>query len=133
MGKSTRVNEDSCRINRLLCKIKMNKIELARKYLHIFCESKEFDSLGALFDEHLDFQGPFYKFSSAFDYIDALKASPPVDVSYEIVEEFGNENSVCIIYKFSKRSKSTLMAQTFWFSSGRINKIRLIFNPKEIT
>ena len=111
----------------------MKEIDIAKKYLEIFFESKDFDSLARLFDKNLDFKGPFYEFGSAHDYIESLKSSPPIDVSYKIVEEFSSQNSVCIIYNFTKNGKSTLMSQTFWFADGRIKKIRLIFNPEEIT
>lgn len=101
--------------------------------MDIFYESKDFDSLSLLFDERLDFEGPFFKCNSAAEYIGSLKASPPVGVGYEMVEEFSSSNSVCYIYRFKKNDKSTLMVQIFWFKGGLINKIRLVFNPEEIT
>ncbi len=116
-----------------VCEIDMNEIELCRKYMEVFYESKDFDSLVPLFDEELEFEGPFIKCHSAKEYIESLKASPPIGVSYEMLEEFTNQNSVCFIYRFSKNGESTLMAQTFWFKRGRINKVRLVFNPEAIT
>ncbi|WP_444916350.1 hypothetical protein [Microbulbifer sp. JMSA003] len=111
----------------------MNKIELARKYMEIFYESKDFDSLDLILDEKLDFEGPLFKCKSAKEYIESLKASPPVDVSYEMVEEFHNPNSTCYMYRFTKNCRNTLMAQTFHYKVGRISKIRLVFNPEEIS
>ncbi|MCG7868667.1 MAG: hypothetical protein AB2733_13400 [Candidatus Thiodiazotropha taylori] len=110
----------------------MKEIEMAKLYMEVFFESKEFDSLRSIFSENLDFEGPLFKCSSASEYIASLKSSPPVDVGYEMVADFNNDTSVCLIYRFIKNGKSTLMAQTFWFVSGRINKIRLIFNPQEL-
>ncbi|WP_444935231.1 hypothetical protein ACJJIW_11605 [Microbulbifer sp. JMSA004] len=111
----------------------MKEIELARKYMDIFFETKDFDSLDLILDENLDFDGPLFKCKSAKEYIESLKASPPVNVSYEMVEEFRNPNSICYIYKFTKNCRSTLIVQTFHFNVGRISKIRLIFNPEEIS
>ncbi|MCG7945380.1 MAG: hypothetical protein N0C84_03450 [Candidatus Thiodiazotropha taylori] len=110
----------------------MKPIELVEQYMEIFFESKEFDSLRSIFSENLDFEGPLFKSNSAAEYIASLKSSPPVDVGYEMLAEFNTDTSVCLIYRFIKNGKSTLMAQTFWFVSGRINKIRLIFNPQEL-
>ncbi len=72
------------------------------------------------------------KAKKAKDYIDSLKESLWEPCEYEILQEFEASNSACIIYRFRKGSKSTLMSQAFECSNGRIEKIRLIFNERDL-
>ncbi|WP_281559826.1 hypothetical protein [Thalassomonas sp. RHCl1] len=111
----------------------MNTIELAKKYLDVFFKTQEFDSLYEIFDEELDFKGPFLQSYSAKAYIESLKAAPWESCEYEIREEYENSNSACITYLFRKGRKCTLMSQQFWGTNGKINKVRLIFNAADIT
>ncbi len=111
----------------------MKRIELARKYLKVFFETQGLDELYDLFTDKLDFQGPFLQSNTAEEYIDSLKESPWESCNYEIVEEYENADSVCITYIFKKEKKCALMSQLFWFSEGKISKIRLIFDATDIT
>ncbi|WDE07584.1 nuclear transport factor 2 family protein [Thalassomonas viridans] len=111
----------------------MTKDQLVQKYMDVFYRSSDFDSLHNIFSSDLKFEGPLYAFNTAKAYISSLKKSPPVNCSYEIIDEYSNEDSVCLIYHFIKGGKKTTMAQTFTIESGRIIAIRLIFNVQAIT
>ena len=110
----------------------MKRMDLVNRYLNVFFNSQEFDSLHTIFHENLVFNGPFINTENAKQYVDLLKNDVWEKCDYEMVEQYENTNSICINYRFKKSGKSTLMSQLFWFSKGRISKIRLIFNAEEI-
>ena len=58
----------------------------------------------------------------------SLKKDPPTNVHYEMEEIFENENSVCLIYQFSKPGVKTRMVQTFQIAEAKICKIKLVFD-----
>ncbi len=109
----------------------MKPLELASKYLEIFFSGKNLDDLKNLFADNLTFNGPFYKFSSADDYINSLKKDPPKGMKHEIIKSFEDKNSACVIYKFKKGNVSTPMAQLFETENGKLSKMVLIFNSKD--
>jgi len=111
----------------------MNKIELAKQYIKVFFETQEFDLLYNLFAEQLDFKGPFFQSETAKEYIESLKSSHWEKCRCAILEEYEDSDSACLIYLFQKGEKSTIMAQQFWCTKNTIHKIRLIFNPIEIS
>jgi hypothetical protein len=120
------------RARKLICGIEMSKNELANRYMEIFYQTKDFDSLRSIFNDNLDFKGPLYRYDSAEAYITSLKESPPEDCQFEILEAYENRDSVCYFYNFIKGEKKILMAQTFWIAGDQIRKIRLVFNVSEI-
>ena len=67
-----------------------------------------------------------------FFNIESLKASPPDNCSYELLEVYENEASICLIYLFIKEDKKNLMSQTFLMEGDLIKRIRLIFNVQEL-
>jgi hypothetical protein len=91
------------------------------------------ESMEAILADDLIFRGPVYEFSSAKDYLESLRANPPIGAKYQIVKVYEDDNSVCFIYLFSKPGIETLMAQTFEVDNGKINKINLIFDTKAFT
>ena len=111
----------------------MSPVELAEKYMASFYGDAPLESMGELLADDLIFWGPRYEFSSAKDYLESLKADPPVDAKYQMLEVYEGDNSVCFIYLFSKPGIKTLMAQTFEVNDGKINKINLIFDTKAFT
>ncbi|PVV13012.1 MAG: hypothetical protein B6D77_04825 [gamma proteobacterium symbiont of Ctena orbiculata] len=111
----------------------MNTLELAKKYLNIFFITHDFESLDTIFDQELDFSGPFFESKNLKVYMDSLVNDPPDNCQYELVEEYDNGESACLVYHFTKAKKSTLMSQLFWSDGGKIIKIRLIFDPTKIT
>jgi hypothetical protein len=111
----------------------MNKDHVVQKYMDIFYHSGDLDNLYGILSSDLKFEGPLFQFDNAEAYINSLKESPPKDCGYEVIEEYINEHSVCLIYIFIKGKKETLMAQTFLLESGLIKNIRLIFNAQAIT
>ena len=101
--------------------------------MDVFYRNSDFDSLYNIFSSDLKFEGPLHGFNTAEAYISSLKESPPVNCSYEIIDKYTNEDSICLIYRFIKGGKKTTMAQTFTIESGHIIAIRLIFNVQAIT
>ena len=116
-----------------LCEEEMKTIELAKKYLDIFFITHDFDSLYEIFDEKLDFKGPIFESNNANDYISSLVGDPPKNCEYELVGDYDNGESVCLVYNFTKAEKATLMSQIFWSNGEKITKIRLVFDPTKIT
>ncbi|MCG8436220.1 MAG: hypothetical protein MJA83_19550 [Gammaproteobacteria bacterium] len=101
---------------------------VALKYMKIFYAGREIESLGAILDKDLVFEGPFYKFNSADEYLRSLQLDPPKNMKYEILHAFEKDSSVCLIYRFSKAEVSTYMAQLFETNLGKIKRIILIFD-----
>ncbi len=89
--------------------------------------------MSTLFADDLVFEGPFYKSSTAIEYIDRLREDPPTDVHYVMEKIYEDENSVCLIYLFSKPGVQTRMAQTFEMADGKICKIKLVFDTNAFT
>lgn len=87
-------------------------------------------SMQELLADDLVFQGPFYEFTSAKDYLESLRADPPIGAEYKLVNVYENDHSVCFIYLFLKPGVETLMAQTFEVEKGKICKINLIFDAQ---
>lgn len=111
----------------------MNDDHVVSKYMEVFYRSGDFEVLYDIFSNDMKFEGPLIQFDNAEAYINSLKASPPNNCDFEIIEEYFNENSICLIYNFIKSDKQILMAQTFLIEAGLIKSIRLIFNAQAIT
>ncbi|MES9852024.1 MAG: hypothetical protein ABW170_09355 [Candidatus Thiodiazotropha sp. L084R] len=110
----------------------MKTLELVKKYLDIFFKSHDFESLIEIFDEKLDFKGPLFESNNSREYIYSLINDPPGNCEYELVGEYDNGESVCLVYNFIKAEKATLMSQIFWSNGEKITKIRLVFDPTKI-
>ena len=108
----------------------MTPLELTLKYMASFYGDAPLELMESLLAEDLVFKGPFFEFNSAEAYIESLKKDPPRDVKYKILQTYEKENSVCLIYQFSKPGVETLMAQTFEVKDNKITKIDLIFDTK---
>jgi hypothetical protein len=106
----------------------MKPLELALKYMEIFCSGKNLERLYEMFSYDLKFEGPLYTFDSAFDYVQSLINDPPTDSEYKIIEIFEKKNSVNLIYEFKKYNISTIMSQYFEIKNNKIIKIILIFD-----
>ena len=106
----------------------MNHLEIVRKYMDILFNNGNPDELEALLTPDLQFKGPFFQFESAIDYINSLKADPPLGFRYQTVKSYIDENSVCLIYEFTKSTIKTPMMQMFEFEKERISKILLVFD-----
>ena len=108
----------------------MSPVNLAKKYMEVMFSGSDLDQLRPLFGEPFLFEGPFFTFESAEDYIRSLKADPPVEFKYKLLKSWEDDSSACLIYQFSKPGISTPMMQWFEVKSGKINKILLIFDSK---
>lgn len=111
----------------------MKPLQLALKYMDIFYGEKDPSLLKDIFHKDLIFDGPFYKFHSAKDYIDSLLEAPPKDMSFEIIESFENETSACLVYNFSKGEIKSKMSQLFKVKNEKISEIILIFDSKDFS
>lgn len=111
--------------------IAMQPLQLAQRYLEIFFSGKNMERLLDLFQPDLSFEGPFLKTRSAQEYVQSLKADPPIGLDYKILSSYESESSACIIYKFSKPGISTVMVQQFEVKEGRIAKILLVFDTRD--
>ena len=105
--------------------------DIALRYLDIFCSGKDFDELKELFAEDLRFEGPFFQCDSAEVYIERLKSDPPERLEYRVIKVFEDDDSVNVIYEFSKGSISSRMSQLFWLAKGKITWILLIFDSAD--
>ena len=108
----------------------MSPVQVAEKYMACFYGDAPLESMEALLADDLIFRGPLYEFSSAKDYLESLRADPPIGAKYQMIKVYEGDNSVCLIYLFSKQGIETLMAQTFEINDGKISKINLIFDTK---
>jgi hypothetical protein len=106
----------------------MNHADLALRYLEIFFSGQGFDELLEMFAESLQFEGPFYSFDSAQDYVDSLKSDPPIGCEYKLLNICEDAGFVTVIYEFKKDSIQTSMSQLFEIKNGKITKILLIFD-----
>ncbi len=107
----------------------MEPLDLAIKYMEIFYDSGDFEELKQYLSDDLIFEGPFYSYNNANDYIAAMQADPPKKFEYELLSQYEDETSACLIYKFSKPGISTIMAQTFEVNAkNKISRILLVFD-----
>ena len=106
----------------------MEPLRLANQYMEIFFGSGSIGSLAEILSEDCSFKGPFYEFDTAKAYLESLKSDPPVNVSYQIIDSFENEESACLVYQFYKPGISAVMSQTFKVTDGKISSILLIFD-----
>ena len=108
-------------------------LELAESYMKSFFGQAPLERMHKLFADDLVFEGPFQKSLSAKEYKDALRKNPPKDVHYILEKTYEDENSVCLIYMFSKPGVETRMVQTFEIADGKIQKIKLVFDTNAFT
>jgi hypothetical protein len=108
-------------------------LELAESYMKSFFGQAPLEMMEGLFADDLVFEGPFYKSFSAKEYLDTLREGPPKDVYFVLEKTYGDENSVCLIYMFSKPGVETRMVQTFEIAGEKICKIKLVFDTNAFT
>lgn len=106
----------------------MSALDVALRYMEIFYSGRDLGRLTRILREDCQFQGPFFQFNSAQEYIASLKADPPRDCSYRILHAFEKDNIVNLIYEFAKPGITTNMSQLFHVQDGKIARILLIFD-----
>ena len=106
----------------------MRPLDLAHKYMAAFYGEEPLESMATLLADNLHFEGPYYKFETANDYLASLQQDPPKNVGYTIINEYENKNSACLIYLFKKPGIEAVMAQYFEVAENKISKIGLIFD-----
>ncbi len=108
----------------------MSKTSTVQTYMDVFFSGEDPERLWEVFREDLLFEGPFYTFQSASDYIDSLMEDPPVGADYELIRRYEDDDSVTLLYRFRKGDIETPMAQTFFFEGDRIARILLVFDGR---
>ena len=103
-------------------------LELARRYMEVFYSGREAEELRPILADDLVFEGPFLRCESADGYIEALMGDSREALSYEMLWEFESGETACLVYRFSKPSVDTTMAQVFETRGGRIARITLVFD-----
>lgn len=111
----------------------MNALELAHRYLDIFYNGKDPAKLAEILDANFKFEGPFNKCNSATQYVNTLVKDPPRNMQYQIVDQFGDQKSACVIYLFSKDEIKSNMVQYFRIRDNRISEILLIFDSADFS
>ena len=106
----------------------MTALELANKYMECVFKTGDWEELRKILSNDLKFRGPLFNFDSADAYVTSLQKDPPVNFEFEIMNCYTNEDSVCLIYQFSKPGVSTIMSQTFEVLDGKIKSILLVFD-----
>ncbi len=106
--------------------MRINK--LVEEYMNAFYNEFDTDKLKSILSKNLTFEGPFYTFNSAEEYLNSLKENPPVGMSFKILQFYEKENSVSLLYEFSKERIKTLMAQFFTINDNKISEIKLVFD-----
>ena len=107
-------------------------LALALQYMEVFYGSGDLEKLAHLFADDLQFEGPLYRFNSAAEYLRSLQHNPPMQMRYEIIQQFSNDAQACLIYRFHKPGVSTLMAQAFESENNKLKRIYLIFDSKAL-
>ena len=108
-------------------------LDLAESYMKSFFGQSPLEMMSMLFAVDLEFEGPFYKSSTAKEYMDRLREDPPMDVHCIMERVYEDENSACLIYLFSKPGVETRMVQTFEIADEKIRKIKLVFDTNAFT
>lgn len=108
-------------------------LELAEKYMESFFGRAPLEMMADLFSDDLVFEGPFQRFFSARQYMDSLLDDPPKDVHYILEKSYEDENSACMIYRFSKPGVETRMAQIFEIADQKICRMTLVFDSRAFT
>ncbi len=108
----------------------MKPLDLAHQFLNLFYSGQPSDlnRLDNILAEDLVFDGPLNSYSTSADYIQDLHASPPVGMSFDVVNQFESDDTACVVYTFRKETIETTMVQIFKTSDGLIVSIRLIFD-----
>lgn len=106
----------------------MTPLDVALRYMEIFYSGQELERLDAIMADDLRFEGPFFRFDSAHDYISSLLSDPPVGCEYRLLYSFEEGPMVNLIYEFSKPNIHTTMSQLFEVQDGKITFVRLIFD-----
>ena len=106
----------------------MKPLDIALRYMEIFFASGDMDALRPLLADDFRFEGPFYTYDSADDYISALKEDPPEGFAYTLINAFESASSACLIFEFTKPGIRIPMAQIFEIKENKISRALLIFD-----
>lgn len=106
----------------------MKPLELALKYMEIFYSNTDIADLDQILAADLSFEGPFFQYDCAANYLESLRDDPREGLAYKLIHSFEDSSSACLVYQFSKPGISIPMAQLFEIEDGKISRIVLIFD-----
>ncbi len=109
------------------------QLGLVESYMKSFFGQAPLEMMSTCLAVDLEFEGPFYKSSTAKEYLDSLREYPPTNVRYVLEKTYEDDTSVCLIYLFSKPGVETRMVQTFEIANEKIQKISLVFDTNAFT
>ena len=106
----------------------MTPLKLAEQYMNCVYKTGDWEALRNILADDLKFSGPYFNFDSADEYVNSLRNDPPKDFEYQMIKNYEDISSACLVYQFSKPGISTSMSQTFWTNDGKITRILLVFD-----
>ena len=107
----------------------MNNGETAMEFLRCF-GAGDVNGLEPLLAEDLQFNGPFYSFTSRDAYLDSLKNDPPEKCSNRVLSVTEGDDSVSVYYDYEKSDRVMTIAQLFRFKDGKISELLLVFDGR---
>lgn len=107
----------------------MTKQEIAQEYLKCFCEGNV-SGLIPLLAPQLQFNGTFYNYNSAAEYLNSLRNDPPEKCTYTVLSITENDDSVAVFYEYGKPGGAIKIAQLFKIKNQKIKEILLIFDGR---
>lgn len=108
----------------------MNDCEIAISYIRYFCAGN-IDALVPLLAANLTFKGTLQSFSSADDYIAALRKDPPEKAHCNIQSITNAPHAIAVFYQYIKKNQTIQIAQLFRISDQQITDILLVFDKTQ--
>jgi ketosteroid isomerase-like protein len=105
--------------------------ELLLRYLDAFCAG-DVDAVASLLAEDAVFSGPFVPDASRERYVAALRADPPEAASYEMHQLIADETGAAAFFRYDKRGARVNMALFVVAGGGKLTRLRLLFDPREL-
>ena len=109
----------------------MGNRDIAVEYLDQFCTG-DVQGIEATLAPDFHLKGPLFEFHTRREYIEALTKNPPEPASYEVLDIAGGHGTVSVYYSYIKSTGSTIIAQLFRFSDGRISETLLVFDTADM-
>ena len=109
----------------------MSPLEIAHKYMDCFYGQAPLEDMRRLLAADMKFNGPLDHFETGQDYFMSLQNDPVVNASYEILHEYQDGKTACLVYLFRKPGIETVMSQVFEIVDDKIKSILLVFDSVE--
>jgi hypothetical protein len=99
------------------------------EYIRRYCDA-DIQGLEPLLAPGLRLTGTYHSFSSAGEYLDALRTDPPEAGEYTVLGVTEGEDSVAVFYDYHKPAHGMRTAQLFKIRDYRIHEILLVFDGR---